>query len=120
MQALSIQSRDVVAPATRGLIVDGYGVPLAMNKAGLAITIDRIAIDKLDDKGDAVMKRLAKLLNLQYTGYLSKTHDYAVNFQRVKKLDVGRVLDTNQFQLQNLQILTLHFKSWNVQIHFQV
>jgi penicillin-binding protein 2 len=33
--ALSIQSRDVVAPATRGLIVDGYGVPLAMNKPGL-------------------------------------------------------------------------------------
>ena len=48
--ALSIQSRDVVAPATRGLIVDGFGVPLAMNKAGLAITIDRVAIDKLDDK----------------------------------------------------------------------
>ena len=44
--ALSIQSRDVVAPATRGLIVDGYGVPLAMNKAGLAITIDRVAMDK--------------------------------------------------------------------------
>jgi penicillin-binding protein 2 len=64
--ALSIQSRDVVAPANRGLIVDGYGVPLAMNKAGLAITIDRIAIDKLEDKGADVMQRLAKLLNLQY------------------------------------------------------
>ena len=64
--ALSIQSRDVVAPATRGLIVDGYGVPLAMNKAGLAITIDRVAIDKLDDKGVGVMKRLAKLLKLNY------------------------------------------------------
>ncbi len=64
--ALSIQSRDVVAPATRGLIVDGYGVPLAMNKAGLAITIDRVAIDKLDDKGVGVMKRLATLLKLNY------------------------------------------------------
>ncbi len=64
--ALSIQSRDVVAPATRGLIVDGYGVPLAMNKAGLAITIDRVAIDKLDDKGVGVMKRLATLLTLNY------------------------------------------------------
>ena len=71
--ALSIQSRDVVAPATRGLIVDGYGVPLAMNKAGLAITIDRIAIDKLEDKGVGVMKRLAALLNLKYEDIYQNT-----------------------------------------------
>ena len=71
--ALSIQSRDVVAPATRGLIVDGYGVPLAMNKAGLAITIDRIAIDKLPDKGVGVMKRLADLLNLKYKDIYQNT-----------------------------------------------
>lgn len=71
--ALSIQSRDVVAPATRGLIVDGYGVPLAMNKAGLAITIDRIAIDKLEDKGVGVMKRLATLLNLNYQDIFQNT-----------------------------------------------
>lgn len=71
--ALSIQSRDVVAPATRGLIVDDYGVPLAMNKAGLAITIDRIAIDKLEDKGVGVMHRLAKLLNLQYKDIYQNT-----------------------------------------------
>ena len=71
--ALSIQSRDVVAPATRGLIVDDYGVPLAMNKAGLAITIDRIAIDKLEDKGVGVMQRLAKLLKLQYKDIYQNT-----------------------------------------------
>jgi penicillin-binding protein 2 len=71
--ALSIQSRDVVAPATRGLIVDDYGVPLAMNKAGLAITIDRIAIDKLDDKGVGVMQRLAKLLKLNYADIYQNT-----------------------------------------------
>ena len=71
--ALSIQSRDVVAPATRGLIVDGFGVPLAMNKAGLAITIDRIAIDKLEDKGVGVMKRLASLLKLNYADIYQNT-----------------------------------------------
>jgi penicillin-binding protein 2 len=71
--ALSIQSRDVVAPATRGLIVDGFGVPLAMNKPGLAITIDRIEIDKLEDKGVGVMKRLAKLLNLNYRDIYQNT-----------------------------------------------
>ena len=63
--ALSIQSRDVVAPATRGLIVDSSGVPLALNKVGLAVTIDRIKIDKLPDQGVAVMQRLAKLLKLK-------------------------------------------------------
>ncbi|MCF8555381.1 MAG: penicillin-binding protein 2 [Candidatus Planktophila sp.] len=71
--ALSIQSRDVVSPANRGLIVDGYGVPLAMNKAGLSITIDRIAIDKLEDKGVAVMKRLSSLLKLQYKDIYQNT-----------------------------------------------
>ena len=71
--ALSIQSRDVVAPAPRGLIVDGFGVPLALNKAGLAITIDRIAIDKLEDKGVGVMKRLAVLLKLKYKDIYQNT-----------------------------------------------
>ena len=71
--ALSIQSRDVVAPATRGLIVDGFGVPLAMNKPGLAITIDRIEIDKLEDQGVGVMRRLAKLLDLNYRDIYQNT-----------------------------------------------
>ena len=64
--ALNIQSRDVIYPATRGLIVDSSGVPLALNKVGLAITIDRIAIDQQPDKGMAVMQRLSKLLKLKY------------------------------------------------------
>ncbi|MEN9882418.1 MAG: hypothetical protein RI916_845 [Actinomycetota bacterium] len=71
--ALSIQSRDVVAPANRGLIVDAYGVPLALNKVGLAITIDRIEIDKQPDKGVAVMQRLAKLLKLNYNDVFTNT-----------------------------------------------
>ena len=71
--ALSIQSRDVVAPATRGLIVDSSGVPLALNKVGLAITIDRIAIDKQPDKGVAVMKSLSSLLKLKYADIYQNT-----------------------------------------------
>ena len=71
--ALSIQSRDVVAPANRGLIVDAYGVPLALNKVGLAITIDRIEIDKQPDKGVAVMQRLAQLLKLNYNDVFTNT-----------------------------------------------
>ena len=71
--ALSIQSRDVVSPANRGLIVDSSGVPLALNKVGLAITIDRIAIDKQPDKGVAVMTRLSKLLKLKYSDVYRNT-----------------------------------------------
>jgi len=71
--ALSIQSRDTIFPATRGLIVDSSGVPLATNRTGLAVTIDRIALDKQPDKGVAVLKKLAKLLKLQYRDVYQKT-----------------------------------------------
>jgi len=71
--ALSIQSRDVVTPATRGLIVDSSGVPLALNKVGVAITVDRTKIDKQEDKGEAVLTSLAKLLGLKYTDIYQRT-----------------------------------------------
>ena len=71
--ALSLQSRDVVTPATRGLIVDSSGVPLALNKVGVAITVDRTKIDKQEDKGEAVLTSLAKLLGLKYTDIYQRT-----------------------------------------------
>lgn len=71
--ALSIQSRDVVTPATRGLIVDSSGVPLALNKVGLAVTVDRTKIDKQEDKGVAVLKNLSLLLNLKYEDVWQRT-----------------------------------------------
>jgi penicillin-binding protein 2 len=71
--ALSIQSRDVVTPATRGLIVDSSGVPLALNKVGVAITVDRTKIDKQEDQGEAVLRSLAQLLGLQYRDVFQRT-----------------------------------------------
>ena len=71
--ALSIQSRDVVTPANRGFIVDSSGVPLALNKVGLAITIDRTKIDKLPDKGEAVIRDLVGLLGLEYADVWQRT-----------------------------------------------
>ena len=71
--ALSIQSRDVVTPATRGLIVDSSGVPIALNKVGVAITVDRTKIDKQDDKGEAVLRSLAQLLGLSYADIFQRT-----------------------------------------------
>ena len=71
--ALSIQSRDVVTPATRGLIVDSSGVPLALNKVGVAITVDRTKIDRQEDKGEAVLRSLADLLGLRYVDIFQRT-----------------------------------------------
>ncbi len=71
--ALSIQSRDVVTPATRGLIVDSSGVPLALNRVGIAVTVDRTKIDLQPDKGVAVLQALAKLLKLDYTDIYQRT-----------------------------------------------
>ncbi len=71
--ALSIQSRDVITPATRGLIVDSSGVPLALNRVGIAVTVDRTKIDRQPDKGVAALQALAKLLNLQYADIYQRT-----------------------------------------------
>ena len=71
--ALSIQSRDVVTPATRGLIVDSSGVPLALNRVGIAVTVDRTVIDRQPDKGVAVLQSLAKLLKLEYEDVYQRT-----------------------------------------------
>ena len=65
--ALSIQSRDVINPAVRGLIVDSLGIPMALNRVGLAITVDRITLDKQPDKGARVLLNVSTLLGLSYT-----------------------------------------------------
>jgi penicillin-binding protein 2 len=71
--ALSIQSRDVVTPATRGLIVDSSGVPLALNRVGIAITIDRTKLDRQPDKGIAVLQSLSTLLEIDYRDVYQRT-----------------------------------------------
>ena len=62
--ALDIQSRDIVTPALRGLIVDSEGEPLAANKAGLMVTADRSVLDREEDKGRSVLNRVAQVLEL--------------------------------------------------------
>jgi penicillin-binding protein 2 len=71
--ALSIQSRDIVTPATRGLIVDSSGVPLALNRVGLAVTVDRSVLDRQIDGGKAVLAKTAKLLGLKYANVYRQT-----------------------------------------------
>ena len=64
--ALSIQSRDIVNPAARGLILDSSGVPLALNRIGLAVLADRNVLDKQSDKGVNILARTAKILGMPY------------------------------------------------------
>lgn len=71
--ALSIQSRDVVTPATRGLIVDSSGVPLALNRVGVAITVDRTKIDRQPDKGVAVLQSVSALLKIEFRDVYQRT-----------------------------------------------
>ena len=71
--ASDVQSRDIVTPALRGLIVDSEGIPLAMNKAGLMVSADRSALDQTEDKGVSVLKRVASVLNLNYEDVFART-----------------------------------------------
>ena len=71
--ALSIQSRDVVTPATRGAIVDDTGAPMAMDRPGMVITVDRSVLGKMPDKGKVVLKRVAKLIGIKYSDLYIRT-----------------------------------------------
>ncbi|NCU90186.1 MAG: penicillin-binding protein 2, partial [Actinobacteria bacterium] len=71
--ALDIQSRDIVTPALRGLIVDNEGNPIAINKAGLMVTADRSILDKQSDKGRAVLIRVAEVLDLNFIDVFART-----------------------------------------------
>ena len=71
--ALDIQSRDIIIPATRGLILDSSGVPLAMNKVGLAVTVNRSIIDKQPDEGNAVLSKVSDILGMDFQEVYRKT-----------------------------------------------
>jgi penicillin-binding protein 2 len=71
--ALNIQSRDVVTPAVRGAIVDDNGLPLAMDRPGMAITVDRSTLGKMPDKGSAVLHRVSTLIGVKYSDLYVRT-----------------------------------------------
>jgi penicillin-binding protein 2 len=56
--------QQVVKPAIRGSILDARGVPLADNETRLVVSASRTALMKMDDGGDAVLTRLAKVLDM--------------------------------------------------------
>ncbi|MFE0765575.1 penicillin-binding protein 2 [Streptomyces smyrnaeus] len=56
--------QQVVQPATRGAILDARGVPIADNETRLVVSASRTELMKQDDDGEAVLERLAKVLDM--------------------------------------------------------
>lgn len=56
--------REVVEPAVRGLIVDQAGRPLVSNRTSVVVTVDRQVLAKEPDDGEAVITRLARILDM--------------------------------------------------------
>ena len=71
--ALDIQSRNIVTPATRGMILDSSGKPLALNRVGLVITVDRSLLDKEPDRGISSLQAAAKTLKMPFAQVYGKT-----------------------------------------------
>src|SRR4051794_21988129 len=62
--ASNLSTRDIVTAATRGQILDDTGLRLARNQTALVVTVDRIALQRQRDHGDAVLKRLAGVVRV--------------------------------------------------------
>ncbi|MBE1538022.1 penicillin-binding protein 2 [Actinomadura algeriensis] len=60
------RTRDIVVPALRGMILDDKGRPLARNKSSLVVSVDRTALARQEDGGEAVLRRLAEVLDTTY------------------------------------------------------
>jgi penicillin-binding protein 2 len=58
------RQRELVLPATRGLILDQAGRPLATNRIALDVSVARRELRRLDDDGAAVLERLAALVGV--------------------------------------------------------
>jgi len=58
--------QQVVQPAVRGPILDARGVPLADNETRLVVSASRTELMKMQDRGRAVLTRLADVLDMTY------------------------------------------------------
>lgn len=57
------RTRAVITPPQRGFILDQAGRPMVSNRSTLVVTVDRTVLRKQQDKGQAVLGRLAQLLD---------------------------------------------------------
>ncbi|MFI2028868.1 penicillin-binding protein 2 [Streptomyces buecherae] len=64
-QASNNHVQQVVEPAVRGSILDARGVPLADNQTRLVVSASRTELMKMADDGQAVLTRLAEVLDME-------------------------------------------------------
>lgn len=62
--AESNRVREVVTPATRGMVLDDDGRALVRNRTSLVISVDRSVVDRQPHAGRAVLSRLAPVLGM--------------------------------------------------------
>ena len=55
-------TREIVTPATRGMILDARGRPLARNRTALVVSISRTAMLRQHDGGRALVAKVAKVI----------------------------------------------------------
>ena len=60
------QTRTVIVPSVRGMILDDVGTPLVSNHTALVVSVNRVLVAQQPDGGIAVLHRLAKLLHMDY------------------------------------------------------
>ncbi|MFJ9028849.1 penicillin-binding protein 2 [Streptomyces sp. NPDC102274] len=64
--------QQVVQPAVRGSILDSRGIPLADNETRLVVSTSRTELMKMEDKGVAVLTRLADVLDMKPKDVMDK------------------------------------------------
>ncbi|MEU8119474.1 penicillin-binding protein 2 [Spirillospora sp. NPDC049024] len=60
------RTRDIVVPATRGMILDDRGRPLVRNRSALVVSVDRTTLSRQKDGGKTVLQRLADVLGVSH------------------------------------------------------
>ncbi|MFF0474353.1 penicillin-binding protein 2 [Streptomyces sp. NPDC004284] len=64
--------QQVVQPAVRGSLLDARGVPLADNETRLVVSASRTELMKMEDRGRAVLTRLADVLDMKPDEVINK------------------------------------------------
>jgi penicillin-binding protein 2 len=66
-------TRQIITPASRGMILDERGRPLARNRTALVVSISRTALLRQHDGGRALVAKVAKVINKPFQEVWDKT-----------------------------------------------
>lgn len=78
LQADSNRFDEVSIPATRGIVLDRYGQPLAVNVASANVTVTPALLPDDGEEEMAVLSRLASMLNIPLSGELDTVDERGI------------------------------------------